>query len=124
LEQQVNRIVIAAVDDIFFASKIRATAEHLNVNVVFVRTADEALATVSPGTPVVLIADLHSEKIDVFKLSQTLRKVPQFDSARFIGFYSHVQSELPKSARAAGFDEAVPRSLFTKHLAKILSSSK
>jgi CheY-like chemotaxis protein len=121
LEQPVNRIVIAAVDDIFFASKIRATAEHLNVNVVFVRTAEEALAAVSPGTPVVLIADLHSLKIDVFELGQTLRNAPQFGNARFIGFYSHVQTELPKRALAAGFDEAVPRSLFTKQLAEILS---
>ncbi|MFL6544142.1 MAG: hypothetical protein ACJ8LM_03045 [Candidatus Udaeobacter sp.] len=121
MEQPVIRIVIAAVDDIFFASKIRATAEHLNVNVVFVRTSDDALAAVSHGTPVALIADLHSQKIDVFKLSQTLRNVPGFGNARFIGFYSHVQSELPKRAMAAGFDEAVPRSLFTKQLAKILS---
>jgi CheY-like chemotaxis protein len=121
LEQPVNRIAIAAVDDIFFASKIRATAEHLNVNVVFVRTADEALAALSHGTPVVVIADLHSQKIDVFKLGQTLRNVPEFSNARFIGFYSHVETELPKHAKAAGFDEAVPRSLFTKQLGKILS---
>jgi CheY-like chemotaxis protein len=121
VEQSVNRIVIAAVDDIFFASKIRAAAEHLNVNVVFVRTADDALAAVSQGTPDVLIADLHSQKIDVFKLGETLRNVPGLGKARFIGFYSHVQSELPKRAMAAGFDEAIPRSLFTKQLAKILS---
>jgi CheY-like chemotaxis protein len=121
VELPVNRIVIAAVDDIFFASKIRAAAEHLNVSVVFVRTADDALAAVPHGTPIVLIADLHSEKIDVFKLGQTLRNVPRFGSARFIGFYSHVQSEMPKRAMASGFDEAMPRSLFTKRLAKILS---
>jgi SpoU rRNA methylase family enzyme len=42
-EVMMNKLVIAAVDDMFFASKIRAVAEHLGQKVLFVRNVDEAL---------------------------------------------------------------------------------
>ena len=44
-----TRRVIAAVDDMFFASKIRATAEHLNVDVRFVRSVDSLMNAVREG---------------------------------------------------------------------------
>ena len=49
-----ERNIIAVVDDLFFASKIRGTAEELGVTVRFVRNIDAILArhgavTVPPG---------------------------------------------------------------------------
>jgi hypothetical protein len=41
-----------------------------------------------------------------------------------VGFLSHVQVDLAEQARAAGCDEVMPRSKFTRDLAQILSSAK
>ena len=58
-----KRTVIAAVDDMVFASKIRATAEHLNVDVRFVRSVDSLLNAVREGETALIVVDLHSQKI-------------------------------------------------------------
>ena len=36
--------ILAAVDDFLFRSKIRATAKHVNAEIVFAQTPDEILA--------------------------------------------------------------------------------
>jgi hypothetical protein len=37
-----------------------------------------------------------------------------------VGFFAHVQTELMQRARAAGFDEVLPRSAFVARLPDIL----
>ena len=68
-----SRPVIAAVDDMFFASKIRAVAEHLGLDVRFVRSAAEAIAAAKEERPSVVVADLHSRKCDPFALAEMLK---------------------------------------------------
>ena len=59
-----SRTVIAAVEDMFFAAKIRATAEHLDVNVRSVRNAETLLKVARESAADLIIVDLHAEKLD------------------------------------------------------------
>jgi CheY-like chemotaxis protein len=113
--------VIAAVDDILFASKIRGTAEQVGVRVVFPRTIDAVMEAACGDTPSLIIADLHSQKIDAIELAKRLKSDEHFTSIPLLGFFSHVQKELRELAEEAGFERVIPRSAFSSNLAEILS---
>jgi PleD family two-component response regulator len=115
--------VIAAVDDMFFAAKIRAVAEHLGVRVRFIRSADEALAAAREDVPSLILADLHAQKCDPFILAEQLKADETLRAVPLIGFFSHVQTELQQRAEQAGYDRVMPRSAFSKRLPEILEST-
>lgn len=119
-----SRRVIAAVDDMFFASKIRATAEHLGVDVQFARSTDAAIEAARKSATALVIIDLHSNRIDPFALAAKLKADEQLREVKLIGFFSHVQTELQRRAKEAGFDRVLPRSAFTKQLGEILRSNE
>ena len=119
-----TRTVIAAVDDMLFASKIRATAEHLNVNIRFVRSVD-ALKNVARETQAALIVvDLHSQKIDPMALAASLKADDELGSIPLLAFFSHVQTELHHEAMRAGYHTVIPRSVFSRDLGKILAGQE
>ena len=115
------RNVIAVVDDLFFASKIRGTAEQLSIPVRFARTADAVIDVARRDAPALIICDLHSQKIDPIELAKQLKADEELRSIPLLGFFSHVQTELQRQAEQAGFDQVMPRSAFTAHLAQILA---
>ena len=116
-----QRNVIAIVDDLFFASKIRGTAEQLGVSVSFLRNSESLNQAVLRDRPSLIICDLHSQRIDPMELARKLKADEQLRSIPLLGFFSHVQTELQRQAQDAGFDRVMPRSAFSRNLADILS---
>jgi CheY-like chemotaxis protein len=116
--------VLAAVADIFFASKIRATAEHLGLDVRFPRTAHDLIASARDEQPALIIVDLHTERCDPIALARCLKQDESLRSIPLLGFFSHVQTALRHNAEAAGFDRVMPRSAFTTHLSEILQNTQ
>jgi len=112
--------ILAAVDDMFFASKIRGTAEQLGLQVNFVKSVEAAIERAREETPRLIIADLHNAKLDPFALAVELKADEHLSRITLIGFFSHVQTELQKRAEASGFDRVMPRSAFSKRLIEIL----
>jgi PleD family two-component response regulator len=113
--------VIAAVDDMVFASKIRAVAEHLGVPVRFARSAAGAIEAARANGASLIIADLHSQKCEPLVLAQQLKSDADLQSVKLVGFFSHVDTALQVAATEAGYDRVLPRSAFTNNLAQILS---
>jgi PleD family two-component response regulator len=113
--------VIAAVDDIFFAAKIRAVAEHLGVDVRFARSAGAVIEAARASEGSVVVVDLHSQKCQPLELALQLKADANLHSVTLIGFFSHVETALQQAAMNAGYDHVLPRSAFTKNLAQILS---
>ncbi|HEX8843771.1 MAG TPA: hypothetical protein VF791_03970 [Pyrinomonadaceae bacterium] len=116
--------VLAALGDLFFAAKIRATATHLGIEVRFVKSLNAAIETAHSEPPTLVIMDLHSQKLDPFELAGRLKSDEQLNKVPLLGFYSHVQTALQRKAVQAGFDRVIPRSAFSKNLAEILEESK
>ena len=106
--------VLAVVDDMFFASKIRAVAEAVGVEISFPRTKESLIEKARQAD--LIIVDLHNQKLDPLSLPGELGAV------RLLGFFSHVEVELQRRALAAGYDLVVPRSAFARDLAQILTS--
>jgi CheY-like chemotaxis protein len=116
-----SRTIIAAVDDMFFISKIRAAAEHLGVKVNFPRNVEALIASAHESQPDLIVVDLHSQKIDPMVLAGKVKADSQLRVIELLGFFSHVQTELMHEAKQAGYDRVMPRSAFSKDLAQILA---
>lgn len=116
-----TRTVIAVVDDLFFASKIRGTAEQFGVTASFPRRIDSLMEAALRDQPALIICDLHATRIDPIELAKQLKADDRLRSIPLLGFFSHVQTALQHQAQQAGFDRVLPRSAFTRDLAAILS---
>ena len=116
-----TRTILAAVDDMFFAAKIRATAEALGVSIKFFRGVDALVKAAAEQSPQLIIVDLHNEKLDPMTFARELRSNDRLKSIPLLGFFSHVQVELKQIALEAGYDQVMPRSVFSRDLAKILA---
>ena len=116
-------MILVAVDDLLFSSKIRATAKLAGVDLTFARTPDEILSQARTLKPALAIFDLNSGKTDPLSTIAALKNDPDLSGIRTIGFASHVHTALISAARDAGADQVLPRSAFAGNLATILLSA-
>ena len=112
------RRVVAVVPDLFFATRIAATAGQVGV-ALEMPEPEAALAAIRNAPPALVILDLHAPG-DPLALARALKGDPATRNLRLIGFYSHVDRELRRAAEQAGLDEVLPRSTFTRHLPALL----
>lgn len=113
-------MILVAVDDLLFSSKIRATAKLAGVELAFARTPDEILAQARALRPALAIFDLNSGKTDPISTIAAIKSDPALAAIRTIGFASHVHTALISAAREAGADQVLPRSAFAGNLSEIL----
>jgi CheY-like chemotaxis protein len=119
---QVDTILVG-VDDMFFASRIRSTAEALGRHILLVKTAADLLRQAESISPALIILDLNSERLDPIKSIEELKSRAELSGLPIIGFLSHVQTDLKKSAEEAGCDYVMPRSAFTQRLPELLAGN-
>jgi hypothetical protein len=117
-------IVLAIVDDMFFASKIRATAEAVGVEVSFPRSLEKMIEKAREAKPELVVVDLHNTKIDPVAAARELKSNEDLREVKLLGFFSHVQTDLQRNALAAGYDQVIPRSVFSRDLAEILLTAQ
>jgi len=112
-----GRRVLAVVPDLFFASKLAATAKVSGVELELVPPQRAAVRVAEAPPPALVILDLHAR--DAVALVAALKlaapRVP------VVGFFSHVETALRRDALAAGADAVLPRSQFVVKLAALLS---
>jgi hypothetical protein len=112
-----SKTIIACVEDLFFRSKIEATARHLNVPVRFAGAKELARAGADSDAGAVLLELSNGEALSAV---QELRRSPVTGGLPVIGFLSHVDKELAKQAEAAGVTTVMPRSQFSEGLPDLL----
>ena len=117
-------MILAAVDDLLFSSKIRTVAKQAGVELTFARTPAEIIEQARTRQPSLVIFDLNSAKADpintvtAMKADSTLAAIPT------LGFVSHVHTQVIAAARQAGIDEVMARSAFAGNLADILQAAE
>jgi CheY-like chemotaxis protein len=114
--------IVAVVDDLFFAAKIRAAGEGSGVTVRFAKTLDLVIAAIESEKPSLVIADLHAGRCNPIELAQRLKADDRWRDIPLIGFFSHVHAELERQARAAGFDRTLTNSMLAAALPELLKS--
>lgn len=109
-----SKTLVACVEDLFFRSKIEATARHLAVPIRFAAAADlprEARA----GDVAAVLLELSSngtalEAVEKIRADKSTAALP------IVGFLSHVDQELRRHAEAAGVTRVLARSEFSETL--------
>src|SRR5579871_2931454 len=96
--------VVAYMDDLFFQMKLAETAKHLHIEVKVAGNPDALLQLMDP-LPKFVIVDLNArnkplEAVEQMRLQQT---------------------DLAAKAKAAGFQQVMPRSQLTANLPQILA---
>lgn len=114
-----DRRIVAVVTDLMFMVKIETAAKQANVDVVFVKSHKDALAS-ARSHPEMLILDLNISSVDVLKLISELKDNLETRDIRLLGYVSHVQTGLIKAAQASGCDTVMARSSFSQKLPEII----
>ena len=115
--------VLAAVNDLFFSSRIQETARHTGTKLLSASNAAQLLEQARAQHPRAIILDLNSPDHAPLESVQRLKADPELKAIPVVGYLSHVQVDLSQRARAAGCDYVLPRSTFTERLPDILSGT-
>ena len=113
-----SKAIVACVEDLFFRSKIEATARHLNLPVRFAAPA-ELPKELRKGDAVAVLLDLtgNGKPLDAVR---KLRKEKESNTLPVIGFLSHADRELAREAESAGVTRVMARSEFSETLPDLL----
>jgi CheY-like chemotaxis protein len=117
-------MILVAVDDLLFSSKIRATARQAGVEVTFARTPADILSQARSLKPSLVIFDINCAKADPINTVAALKADPELRTIPTAGFVSHVDTALITAARGAGMDDVMARSAFVANLPEILTSKE
>jgi DNA-binding NarL/FixJ family response regulator len=113
-------MVLVAVDDLLFSSKIRAAAKHAGVELAFARTPADVLERARSDRPSLVIVDLDCAKVDPVTTIAAMKAEPAVAGIPTLAFASHVHAALIAAARKAGAEQVLPRSAFAANLGDIL----
>jgi CheY-like chemotaxis protein len=116
-------MILCAVTDLMFSSRIATAAKHLDREIAFVRSAGDILTRVRDARPVMVIFDLNQQSLEPITAIGAIKADPELSAIRTIGYVSHVDTATITAARAAGADDVLARSAFTDQLGDILSAS-
>lgn len=117
-------MVLVAVDDLLFSSKIRATAKQVGVDLAFARTPSDILSQARALKPTLVVFDINCNKADPINTVAALKADPELKDIPTTGFVSHVDTSLIMAARGAGMDEVMARSAFAANLPQILTEKE
>jgi CheY-like chemotaxis protein len=109
--------IVAFLDDLFFTVKIADAAKRAGLTTSFAKT-EVAFFEQLAREPSVAILDLNCSAADPIAIAARVKA--ESPSTPVIGFVSHVQIEVRKSAELAGCDVVLARSVFSAKLPEVL----
>ncbi len=115
-----RKTILLIADDIFFSSKIQATAERLGTKIIKVRKQEELYEKTEGEDFWFVIIDLASKKFDATEVFTEMKKRTAHSRLLWIGYLPHVEKELAKRFLQKGVDLVVPRSIFSRKMDSML----
>ncbi|HUF88833.1 MAG TPA: response regulator [Gemmatimonadota bacterium] len=110
--------VHALLDDLFFRTRIEATAEAAGVRLIVSRTPAELADRIEESGGAAVLVDLGLGAADPAEAIRALKRRP--DPPAVVAWGSHVDADALNEARAAGADRVLARSAFTRRLPDLL----
>jgi PleD family two-component response regulator len=117
-------MVLIAVDDLLFSSRIREAARQLGVDYTFARTPSDIIQQARTLKPSLVIFDINSQKVDPIGTVAALKADPELKDIPTAGFVRHDSTELIAAARKAGIDQLMARSAFVANMPQILTGKE
>ena len=110
--------VVALVNDMIFAARIRGAAQAAGCGVRTTSKATDVLAAAAAAR--LILVDLDATRADPVGLIRILKADTTLE-ARVIAFVSHVNADAIAAARAAGADQVMARSAFVARLPEMFT---
>ena len=110
--------VHALLDDLFFRSRIEATAEAAGVRLIVSRTLADLLDRIDEAGGTGVLVDLGLGTSAAVAAIAALKRRPEVPA--IVAWGSHVDAEALEAARAAGADRVLAKSAFTRRLPELL----
>ncbi len=116
-----NRVrVLGLIRDLFFRTKIDASAQALGIEVVYASNLEAARARGAELAPTIVFADLSDSAFPGEQTALAVREAAP--EAKLFGFASHVDLKALAAAREAGFDRVLSRQEFSAQLPELLKA--
>ncbi len=112
--------VLAVVNDMIFATRIREAARSAGVELRTALTAGALGEALRGGAPALALFDLSDRRCPALELVRALCADPAGAAVPTVGFFSHVEEQVRLAALAAGCGEVLPRSRFVQELPALL----
>jgi hypothetical protein len=109
-------MILVAVRDLLFASKIDAAAKRLDVEVAWAPRDSPLSTAAAVKRPAVILADLGERGV-MDELRAILAARP---GTEVVGFLGHLQTDLTDEARAMGVGEVLTRGQLAASLDRVL----
>jgi DNA-binding NarL/FixJ family response regulator len=116
--------VLALVPDLLFGSQVQGSLTAAGHDAQLIgdeaRLRERLADADAASAPTVLVVDLTNPSFDGAAIVQALTAERLLDGVRTLAFYSHVDTEVGETARAAGFDLVIPRSRMAREGAQLV----
>lgn len=108
--------VVAAVNDLMFASRIRAAAQQSGSQIGFARSTEELMGGLAGVRR--LLLDIEARWLDAPALVRRVKA--EHPEVEIVAFGSHVLADQLQAVREAGADRVLARSAFVKLLPELV----
>lgn len=115
-------MILCAIDDLMFTSKLRVAAKQTGTEIKFVRSPEALLAEARQTQPSLVILDLNADRLRPIDMLEAVKADAALAEVRTIGYASHIDVDRINAARAAGATEVMARSAFVARLPELLRS--
>lgn len=119
--------ILAALNDIFFYTKLRDVARASGFTLERTRTLDDVLARAAALQPAALVLNMNDEGLDAFQTIERLKADDRLKSIPILAFANHEEVETWRRAKELGVTKIVSRNEFsarTRDLVEELVSGK
>jgi len=118
---QINqKIVLVAVTDIFFYTKVRDALLTKGYKLERARSQDDIAGKAAAVNPSAVILNMNDQTLNAFQALETLKTDPRFKNIPILAFANHEEVETWNRARAMGVTKIVSRNEFSSRTKDLL----
>ena len=115
-----NRTVLAAVNDVFFYTKLRDALKSQGYTLEKARAQEDVLTKAHALKPAAIVLNINDESLDAFKALEALKSDEASKSIPILAFVNHDEVDNWKRAQRLGVSKIVSRNEFSSKTLALL----
>lgn len=110
---QNNKVILVAVSDVFFYTKIRDALLPRGYRLERTRTQQEVMEKATSLGPAAIILNMNDERLDAFRALEQIKGDDRLRAIPILAFANHEEVETWKRAKELGITKIVSRNEFS-----------
>lgn len=120
IDQTNQKIVLVAVTDIFFYTKVRDALLSNGYKLERARSQEDIAGKASALHPSAVILNMNDDTLNAFQALETLKTDPRFKTIPILAFANHEEVETWNRAKSMGVTKIVSRNEFSSRTKSLL----